>query len=170
MPGPPAGVPDGRHESADQRADRNWTDLLQELRVSQTGTQIIGGFLLTLPFQQRFASLSAAQVRIYLTLVALTAVATALGLAVVALHRAHFRRHQKPRLVEVADRLLSLAVVCVAALSTGVVVLVFDVVVGRVQGLVAGALTAAVVIALLALVPRSVGAPAGRGPRGGRGE
>ncbi|MBU4213270.1 MAG: sodium:proton antiporter [Actinobacteria bacterium] len=159
MAGPTAGTPDGRHESADQRADRNWTDLLQELRVTQTGTQIIGGFLLTLPFQQRFTELSATQVAIYLGLVALTAVATALGLAVVALHRAHFRHHEKPRLVEVADRLLALAVVSVAALSTGVVVLVFDVVVGRVQGLVAGALTAAIVSALLALVPMAVGAP-----------
>ena len=69
---PAIGAPDGRGESVDQRADRNWTDLLQELRVCQTGTQIIGGFLLTLPFQARFASLTHAQVRIYLSLVALT--------------------------------------------------------------------------------------------------
>ncbi|MEK8228667.1 DUF6328 family protein [Oerskovia sp. M15] len=47
---------DSRHESDDQRADRNWAELLQELRVTQMGVQILTGFLLTLPFQQRFGS------------------------------------------------------------------------------------------------------------------
>ena len=50
---------DDRNESHDQRMDRNWNELLQELRVSQTGVQILAGFLLTLPFQQRFQGLGA---------------------------------------------------------------------------------------------------------------
>ena len=45
---------DGRDESAADRLDRNWNELLQELRVMQTGVQILSGFLLTVPFQQRF--------------------------------------------------------------------------------------------------------------------
>ena len=47
----------GRRETADERADRNWNDLLQEFRVLQTGVQILAGFLLTLPFQAAFTDL-----------------------------------------------------------------------------------------------------------------
>ena len=52
---------DGRDETRNERMDRNWNDLLQELRVTQTGTQILSGFLLTLVFQPRFASLDPLQ-------------------------------------------------------------------------------------------------------------
>jgi hypothetical protein len=52
--------PDGteRDETATQRADRNWDELLQELRVNQTGIRTLSGLLLTLPFQQRFTALN----------------------------------------------------------------------------------------------------------------
>ena len=46
-----------RNESAVEKLDRNWMELLQELRVLQTGVQILAGFLLTLPFQSRFETL-----------------------------------------------------------------------------------------------------------------
>lgn len=55
-----------RHETATERLDRNWVELLQELRVTQTGVQILAGFLLTLPFQQRFAGLDSVQTTAYL--------------------------------------------------------------------------------------------------------
>src|SRR5215217_6180305 len=60
---------DGRNESLNERMDRNWNELLQELRVTQTGTQIFTGFLLTIAFQSRFNELTTFQVRIYLILV-----------------------------------------------------------------------------------------------------
>ena len=56
-----AGTTKGRHETPDERADRNWNELLQELRVSQTGVQLLAGFLVTLPFQSRFAELDSFQ-------------------------------------------------------------------------------------------------------------
>ncbi|MBK5250221.1 MAG: sodium:proton antiporter, partial [Actinomycetales bacterium] len=65
-----------RHETPAERSDRNWDELMQELRVTQTGTQILTGFLLTLPFQQRFTDLRPDQVRVYLVLVALAVLAT----------------------------------------------------------------------------------------------
>ena len=46
-PGDPTGL---RHETAAEKLDRNWNDLLQELRVMQTGTQIVTAFLIVLPF------------------------------------------------------------------------------------------------------------------------
>src|SRR3954453_3480738 len=90
---------DGRTETANQRADRNWNELLQELRVTQTGTQILTGFLLTIPFQQRFAKLDSYQENLYLVLVLLAVPATILFVAPVALHRVLFRRRMKPQLV-----------------------------------------------------------------------
>ncbi len=57
---------DGRDETEAERLDRNWAEILQELRVVQTGTQILTGFLLTLVFQQRFTELDPYQVEIYL--------------------------------------------------------------------------------------------------------
>lgn len=60
---PQARAQDPRHESAIQKLDRNWMELLQELRVLQTGVQILAGFLLTLPFQSRFETLTVSRPR-----------------------------------------------------------------------------------------------------------
>lgn len=120
----------GRDETPVERADRNWNEILQELRVTQTGIQILTGFLLTVPFQQRFTELSAPQVRLYLALVAGASLTTGLLVAPVSLHRWLFRKHVKPSLVRAADRLMRLGLVFFALVVCGVVLLVFDVVVG----------------------------------------
>ena len=72
---------DGRDESLNERMDRNWNEILQELRVTQTGTQIFTGFLLTIAFQTRFTELTTFQVRVYLALVVAAVLTTAFGLA-----------------------------------------------------------------------------------------
>ena len=68
---------DDRHESLNERMDRNWNEILQELRVTQTGTQIFTGFLLTIAFQSRFSELTTFQVRVYLILVTAAVLTTA---------------------------------------------------------------------------------------------
>lgn len=148
----------GRTESSVERADRNWNETLQELRVTQTGTQIITGFLLAVAFQPRFAELDAYQLTMYLILVSLAGLATILGLAPVSLHRAYFGRGQKARIVRVGGRLLVADLVVVAALATGVTSLIFDVTVSRVAGFVALGSGALVVLLLWGVVPR-LGAP-----------
>jgi hypothetical protein len=120
------------------RLERNWSEILQELRVLQTGTQIITGFLLAMAFQQRFVTLSPFDVVVYLTLVAFSIVAAVLALAPVALHRALFRRHAKVFLVRAANRILRVALVVVAITLSGIALLIFDVVVGHVAGVIAG--------------------------------
>src|SRR5829696_5923420 len=72
---------DGRNESLNERMDRNWNEILQELRVTQTGTQIFTGFLLTIAFPARFSELTTFQIRVYLILVVAAVLTTALGLA-----------------------------------------------------------------------------------------
>jgi hypothetical protein len=94
---------DPRDESEAERADRNLAELLQELRVVGLGVQVLFGFLLSLPFTNRFARLSQGQQELYLATLVLAAVATALLLGPVAFHRLVFRRGQKERLVRTAN-------------------------------------------------------------------
>src|SRR5450830_1417352 len=147
-PTPPADEQpgDGRRETPAERLDRNWNEILQELRVTQTGIQILTGFLLTVPFQQRFADLTADQRRIYLTLLVLASVTTGLLVAPVSLHRWLFRRGAKSTLVTEAYRLMREGLVFLAVVVSGVVLLVFDVVTTRPVALgVAGGLFALLV-------------------------
>jgi cation transport ATPase len=94
---------DPRDESEAERADRNLAELLQELRVAGLGVQVLFGFLLSLPFTNRFTRLSQGQRELYLATLVLAAVATALLLGPVAFHRLVFRRGQKERLVRAAN-------------------------------------------------------------------
>jgi hypothetical protein len=145
---------DGRHETPNERSDRNWNDILQELRVALTGTQLIGGFLLAVAFQPRFEELDRYQLGLYLTLVALAGLATVIGLAPVTLHRTLFRRQAKERVVRTGNRLLIAHLVVVAMLVLGVTSLVFDLALSRVAGLVALGVGAVILIGIWFVLPR----------------
>ena len=149
-----AGADDpARGAEVDEVLDRNWNELLQELRVAQTGTQILTGFLLTLPFSNRFPSLSAGQERLYLAVLLGSVIATGLNVAPVAYHRVLFRRHRRRWLVSAANLAARAALVMLALDSAGVVLLVFDVVVGRVPAVVAAAAVLVFLFALWGGVP-----------------
>ena len=142
-----------RDETEAERLDRNWTEILQELRVVQTGSQIITGFLLTLAFQDRFSDLDPVQVAIYLVLVILATVTTALALAPVSMHRTLFRQRAKDHLVVVANRVLQAVLVGAALVLAGTVLLIFDVVVGRTVGIIVGSLALMVMIGVAVVLP-----------------
>lgn len=153
-PTPLADIPgDGRDETETERLDRNWNEILQELRVIQTGTQILTGFLLAIAFQQRFTDLDAFQVDVYLVLVTASVLATLLGLAPVSLHRELFRRHAKRTLVRSADILLRLTLATVAVVLVGTVLLVFDVVTTRPLALTMASIVAVVIVAIWLALP-----------------
>lgn len=120
---------DGRDESPAERADRNWSEVLQELRVMQTGTQILTGFLLALAFQPAFSDLVDSQRTFYLILVVLAALSSIIALAPVALHRWLFQQQAKRKVVAYGHAALVAALVTVSLLLVGVVGFVFDVVV-----------------------------------------
>lgn len=151
---------DGRSETRTERADRNWNEILQELRVAQTGAQILGAFLLAVAFQPRFTELDTYQLTLYLILVGLAGIAAALGLAPVSLHRSYFGQRQKERIVRIGSRLLAADLFVLALLAAGVTSLIFDFALGRVAGFAALGGAALVVILLWAIVPRL-----GIGPR-----
>ena len=108
----------GRNESTEERMDRNWMELIQELRVLQTGVQILGGFLLTLPFQERFELLDDWQRSLYLFNVMVAALTTVLIVLPVSVHRRLFRRGLKAVLVSSADTITKWALAGVAILIT----------------------------------------------------
>jgi hypothetical protein len=173
--GPPGGAPDARRETPLERLDRHWNELLQEVRVVQTGVQLLTGFLLTLPFQQRFTTLGEPERVVYLVAVALSATSTATLIAPVALHRSLFRRGARPQLIAGAQRLALAGLAMLGLAVTAVVGLIFDVVVSRAAGLIAGILTLLLFAVLWFVIPMMVrdraGAAAARGtaqgePRG----
>lgn len=146
--------PDGRDETANERADRNWDELLQELRVMQTGTQILTGFLLAVAFQPRFTDMDELQRDLYVVLVALAAVATILALAPVGMHRALFGRRRKPELVRIAARIVRIDLIVIGALTIGVTTLIVDFTVNRTAGLIALVAALVLVAALWVALPR----------------
>jgi Family of unknown function (DUF6328) len=120
-----ANAPDdpGRNESEAQRLDRNLGELLQELRVAGLGVQVLFGFLLSLPFTNRFPQLSSTQRVLYLIGLLLAGVASALLLAPVAYHRLVFRRHEKAAVMRVANISALLGLVAVALAVSDAVLL-----------------------------------------------
>ncbi|MET1088410.1 MAG: DUF6328 family protein [Arthrobacter sp.] len=143
----------GRNETREEQLDRNWAELLQELRVLQTGVQILAGFLLTLPFQSRFDDLDDFEVGLYLVNVVIAALTTALILLPVSVHRRLFRKRLKETLVSSADFITKIALAGIGLLSAGTAALVFDVTAGRPAGLTAGGALLAVLAVLLIYVP-----------------
>jgi hypothetical protein len=147
---------DGRNETPQERADRKWGDLLQELRVMQTGVQLLGGFLLTLPFQDRFQDLEDYQRDLYLGLVLLAGVTTALVLTPVAVHRTLSGRRVKDRVVDAGAQIAFLAIGGVALLVVGITTFIFDVVVDATWAVVVGVGMAVLLLGLLAFFPRVI--------------
>lgn len=143
----------GRDETHEEKLDRKWNDMLQELRVMQTGVQLLAGILLTLPFQESFADLDDFQRTLYLCLVVVAALTTATVLTPVAIHRRLAGRHIKDRLITSAHLLMHAVLLMLGLLIVGMVVFVFDVVLGNVAAAIAGGAVALVVATLLAAVP-----------------
>lgn len=104
----------GRRESPDERADRRWTDLLQEVRVAQTGSQVLFGFLLSVVFMPRFTQLGGFDRGLYVVTVVLGALATGALAAPVAYHRIFAGRRLKPELVDAAAKLVAVGLLLLA--------------------------------------------------------
>ncbi|WP_459736082.1 DUF6328 family protein [Streptomyces sp. E-15] len=100
-----AGQRRGRDETEEERADRMWVELIQEVRVAQTGVQILFGFLLTVVFQPKYGRLPTADQVIYIVTVVMGACATGALIGPVSLHRLVSGRRVKPQAVRLAARM-----------------------------------------------------------------
>jgi hypothetical protein len=127
-----------RDETPAEKLDRHWAELLQEVRVVQTGVQLLTAFLLVLPFQDRFWQLSTRSHGLYLVLVGLAATSTACLIAPVAMHRILFQVGARPALVQVAQRFALAGIGLLGLAVVGVLTLTFGIVVSRAWGIAAG--------------------------------
>lgn len=148
---PPQSAPS--EETEKERLDRNLNELLGELRVALPGVQVLFAFLLTVPFSQRFAGVTAFQEKVYFATLLLTAVASALLIAPTAHHRIQFRQQDKFRIVATANKLAIAGLGALALAMVGAVLLITDFLFGTSTTIVVTALTTALFALVWYAVP-----------------
>jgi hypothetical protein len=146
-PSPPAG------DIPEERLNRNWTELVQELRATQIGVQVLIGFLLALPYTDKFDTLDRVEKAAYLVVLSIAVAATAAVLAPIAYHRILFRRGLRPWLVETANTIARAGLVLAALSMCGVVFLAFDLAAGTAAGAVASLVAVLGYVVLWLVVP-----------------
>ncbi|MFJ9038643.1 DUF6328 family protein [Streptomyces sp. NPDC102406] len=122
-----AGRRHGRRETVEEKADRQWAELVQELRVALTGVQILFGFLLTVVFTPRFTELSDTNRTIYIVTVVIGSAATGALIGPVALHRQISGRRIKPQAVLWSSRLTFVGLLLLLATLTSALFLILRV-------------------------------------------
>jgi len=116
----------GRTEDEQERLNRQLMEMLQEMRVAMPGVQVLFGFLLAVPFQQGFDTITSSQRLVYFGTLLAAAVATAFLIAPTALHRLLFQQHQKPDIIRMGNRQFIVGLVALAVAMIGAVTLVTD--------------------------------------------
>jgi hypothetical protein len=140
-------------ETESERWQRNFAELLQELRVAQTGVQILFAFLLILAFSAGFDRSDRFAQVVYLVALLSTAGATALIIAPVAVHRMLFRLGEKPQVVVYAHRMAYIGLMLVIVAMVSSVLLAADVVLDRPAAIAVGGATGVVFILLWVVLP-----------------
>ena len=113
-------------EDEAERLDRELIELLNELRVVMPGVQVLFGFLLTVPFQQRFETIDDFQRIVYFVTLLLVAAASAFLMGPSAFHRLTFREGQKPYLIRLGTRQTIVGMALLALAMNGVLLLLTD--------------------------------------------
>ena len=146
-------VPGRPSETEAERADRNFTELLQELRVAQTGVQILFAFLLTLPFQARFPEQDTFGLVAYGAAIMASALAAVCLIAPVAYHRVLFRQQEKDWVVRRASMLANVGVALLAIAIVSALALVLQVVYSRTWSVIMAAVMAVLITSTWWVVP-----------------
>ncbi len=133
-------------ETKDERLDRELIELLNELRVALPGVQMLFGFLLAVPFTQRFSSITTTQRHVYYFTFMTTAVASIFLIAPTAYHRLRFRQRDKEALIQTSSRLAIAGTTCLAAALTAAVYLVTDLLFHTAATALAAAATAGLLV------------------------
>jgi Family of unknown function (DUF6328) len=143
-------------ESADERQNRQLTELLNELRVALPGVQMLFGFLLAVPFSQRFSTISTNQRLLYYIAFISAAAASVCFIAPTSFHRIVWQRGKKAVLLRVSNALAIAGTVCLAASITTVVLFITSYLYGSSQAAIAGGLILAALVSLWYLLPLAV--------------
>ena len=115
-----------RDETPAERVDRNFNELLGELRIALPGVQVLFAFLLTVPFAQGFPQLTGFERGVYFAVLLLTALASALLIAPTAYHRIQFHQGRKREILSFANRAAVLGLGALALAMTGAILLITD--------------------------------------------
>jgi hypothetical protein len=142
-----------RDESEEERLDRNLIELLNELRVALPGVQVLFAFLLTVPFTQRFATLTDTQEELYYVALLATAASALLLIAPSAHHRINFRQQDKAYIVLFANKLTIAGLAFLAIAMSCVVWLITDLLYGSTATAIATSITAATFVFLWYVIP-----------------
>jgi hypothetical protein len=142
-----------RSEDEDERNSRRLLELLQEIRVATAGVQILFGFLLAVPFSQRFGEISSFQRHVFLVVLVCTALSSALLIAPTALHRLLFRRGHKPEIIEYANRMAIYGLIMLAVAIVGVVLLLTHLIFGPETAIAITTPIAAVILITWFVIP-----------------
>ena len=113
-----------RQEDRAHQLDRNWAELVQELRVLGTGIQILFAFLLTIAFQARFAQTTVFERDVYLATMMASGLAAVLLIVPVALHRFLFQFGVKDEVVTLTNRVAICGLVALSLAMVGAILLV----------------------------------------------
>lgn len=129
-------------ETEKERIDREVIELLNELRVTLPGVQVLFAFLLILPFQPGFADVTDLERAVYFVAFLATTAATILLITPASYHRLRFRAGDKLRMLHVSNRLVIAGMLCLAVAITAAVFLIAEVVIGDLGAVVVAAATA----------------------------
>ncbi len=140
-------------ETEKERLDRNLMELLGELRVALPGVQVLFAFLLAVPFQARFRTVTTFQRDVYFATLCCALLASALLIAPTPFHRLTFRLHQKRALVRIANRFAIAGLGMLALAMSGVILLISDYLFGTAVAVVATSLAAAAFALLWGVLP-----------------
>jgi hypothetical protein len=135
-------------ETANERHDRQLVELLNELRLALPGVQMLFGFLLAVPFTQRFTDISDGQLWLYYLTFVSAAAASACLIAPTSFHRIIWRRGVKKQLVHISSGLTIVGTIFLAAAIAGSVALVTSLLFGSGPAVIAGGLATGVLVAL----------------------
>jgi hypothetical protein len=143
----------GNEESQKERRDRELLELLNELRVALPGIQVLFAFLLTMPFTQRFESVTSPQRTVYFVAFVCTAISSVLLIAPTVLHRLRFREADKEKLLWTSNRLAIVGTFLLAVAIAAVVFVITDVLYGGPLSNIVSTLVAILVVAVWYLLP-----------------
>ncbi len=146
-----------RDETPAERLDRNFTELLGELRIALPGVQVLFAFLLIVPFSQGFSDLSGFDRGIYLTVLLCTAIASAFLIAPTAYHRLLFRRGRKEEVVRFANQAAIIGLAFLAIAMTGAILLITHVLFAPVVAISISAVAGLVFVGLWYILPLARG-------------
>jgi hypothetical protein len=142
-----------RDETPAERVDRNFNELLGELRIALPGVQVLFAFLLTVPFAAGFSRLTGFERGLYFAVLLLTAISTALLIAPTAYHRMLFRRGRKHEILFFGNRAAMLGLGSLALAMSGAILLITHVMFGAAAAIPVGVAAALLFGSLWYLLP-----------------